>query len=233
MKRRTFIKSSMGAGVTLLSLPVRPVSSSLISSTDMMATWISENDLRIEEFLQRQTTDSNHPFAGGFPDRYSIYHASTAASSVRDIVAGFVSPRSRYHATSEIEASLRLAINFLQNRQHSDGTIDLVTTNFHSPPDTGFVVEPLAIALNCLRQHAGDAVPDVQRRAGEFLVRAGTALTRGGIHTPNHRWVVCMALGCFPTKSTCVASISGWPKRLISIPTASTPKRAPRSIHHW
>ena len=41
---------------------------------------------------------------------------------------------------------LALAAGALLELQHADGTIDLHTTNFHSPPDTAFVVEPLRLA---------------------------------------------------------------------------------------
>jgi hypothetical protein len=78
--------------------------------------------------------------------------------------------------------------------QHDDGTTDLISTNFHSPPDTGFLVEPLALALSCVRRHQADRLQLFQQTSEQVLMRAGRALAKGGVHTPNHRWVVCMAL---------------------------------------
>jgi hypothetical protein len=155
---------------------------------------VHENDLRIVDILASQTRDKDHPFTGGFSDRHGIYHAGIAASHIGNLIAGYIAPQSEFHRSASIEGSLALAMDFLIASQHDDGTIDLVTTNFHSTPDTGFVVEPLAIALHCLRLQASDCLTGFQARSGEFLVKAGEALVRGGIHTPNHRWVVCMAL---------------------------------------
>lgn len=194
MKRRTFIKSSLGAGAALLSVAGRQEDSKNRKADDLLVAMVKANDVRIVDILDSQTREKDHPFTGGFPDRYGIYHAGTASSYINSLTAGYISPQSEFHQSAAIEESLALAIEFLIARQHEDGTIDLVTTNFHSTPDTGFVVEPLAIALCCLRRHAADQLARFQARAGEFLVKAGEALSRGGIHTPNHRWVVCMAL---------------------------------------
>jgi len=85
-------------------------------------------------------------------------------------------------------------MDFLLDRQHEDGTIDLLTTNFHSPPDTAFAVEPLSLALSILKKYAADDLGEFQQAAKTFLLEAGRAMSIGGIHTPNHRWVVCRAL---------------------------------------
>jgi len=87
-----------------------------------------------------------------------------------------------------------LAAIFLQQRQHADGTIDLLTTNFHSTPDTAFVVEPLCLSYSLLAKAPHPATEKCRSLLKPFLRQAGEALTIGGIHTPNHRWVVCMAL---------------------------------------
>src|SRR5206468_64287 len=76
--------------------------------------------------------------------------------------------------------------------QHPDGTID--SGNLNSPPDTGFVVETVSTALAVLRRNGDLRLSPVQDRLGAFLRAAGEALVAGGVHTPNHRWVVCSAL---------------------------------------
>jgi len=78
--------------------------------------------------------------------------------------------------------------------QHPDGTIDLQTTNFNSPPDTGFLVEVLCPALAVLNGLDGAGLQPIRDKLKRFILKAGEALTVGGIHTPNHRWVVCAAL---------------------------------------
>lgn len=93
----------------------------------------------------------------------------------------------------EIAADAR-ALLALQN---PDGTID--GSNIRTPPDTGFVMETVGAALVALREIGGTKIPagalsDAVAAADEFMRRAASALVTGGVHTPNHRWVVCSAL---------------------------------------
>jgi len=76
--------------------------------------------------------------------------------------------------------------------QHPDGTLD--AGNLASPPDTAFVVEATAAALGVARRMGDPRLAGVQERLSKFLRGVGEALVTGGIHTPNHRWVVCSAL---------------------------------------
>lgn len=78
--------------------------------------------------------------------------------------------------------------------QHPDGTIDYSDTNFHSTPDTAFVLENMVPAYSFLTQLGGQGTETATRLVRTFLTRAGEALVVGGIHTPNHRWVVSAAL---------------------------------------
>jgi hypothetical protein len=80
------------------------------------------------------------------------------------------------------------------NTQHSDGTIDLLSTNFHSTPDTGFLVKRLTMAYALIERSQATEANEVLIPLKKFLINAGEALIVGGIHTPNHRWVVCAAL---------------------------------------
>jgi hypothetical protein len=82
----------------------------------------------------------------------------------------------------------------LLNLQHEDGTIDLLTTNFHSTPDLGFTIFPLATAYSILLQKNKLDYGEMPDNIKAYLIKAGKALTAGGIHTPNHRWVVSGAL---------------------------------------
>ncbi len=192
MKRRTFIKRGLVAGAAA-ALIGRQLSARAESDAEMIAAWVQENGKQIAAGLARQTQQRGHPWDGGFPDKHGIYHVGTAANHARILACGLVMPESAFHQSTKVTDSLLALVEFLNRRQHDDGTIDLITTNFHSPPDTGFVVEPLSVAVNCL-QRDDQKWEHLVRPIRQFLVKAGAALSRGGIHTPNHRWVVCMAL---------------------------------------
>lgn len=120
---------------------------------------------------------------------------------------------SRYFHAAELLEPMHAAIRYLLNVQHDDGTIDLLATNFHSPPDTAFVLETLCPALSILQNERWLAHDAHRADLRRFIVRAGDALVTGGVHTPNHRWVVSAALArinaLFPDPKY-VARIDQW-----------------------
>jgi hypothetical protein len=125
------------------------------------------------------------------PDQYGLHSAGSAGGAVETLTASFLHPQSRYRGDPEVLERIRLAAGFLERSQSPQGFIDLLTTNFNSPPDTGFVVHNVATAAAIARRHGRD---EIARILQPFLVKAGAGLAAGGIHTPNHRGVVTSAL---------------------------------------
>lgn len=192
MKRRSFL-SSLPIAASII-----PISDALslkqLFSQNHLQIFTQENDKRVKDLLSRQETRKDHPFYGGWANRYGLYNTGTPASYSSYLMAAYLSKESQYYKSEAVENALELAIDFLLDKQHEDGNIDLLITNFHSPPDLGFAVEPLSLALTNLRKYLPKALPSFQQKAATFLKAAGEAMRIGGIHTPNHRWVVCRAL---------------------------------------
>jgi hypothetical protein len=152
---------------------------------------LARNDQAVRVLLDSQITDPASPWRGCVPDQYGLHSAGSAAGVAETMTASFLHPQSRYHDDSAVLERIRLAAGFLERAQSPQGYIDLLTTNFNSPPDTGFVVHNAATAAAIARRHGRD---DIVRLLQPFLVKAGGGLAIGGIHTPNHRWVVTSAL---------------------------------------
>lgn len=155
---------------------------------------IKANDDHIPTILGSQVHDALSPLLGAVPDPFLINHPGSSAGLVQTFACAYVSPGSQYYRDGKLLAAMSLAMIYLRRVQHEDGTIDLLTTNFHSTPDTAFVAEPLAISYKLLSRDADEKSKELQSQIQDFLIKAGRALSVGGIHTPNHRWVVCMAL---------------------------------------
>ena len=160
----------------------------------LMKVWRQRNDQSVGSNFAKQNLDRQSPFFGGFPNQHRLYFVGSTAQIAKSMVAAYVDPLSSHHRAERLAVAVNRAATFIGNMQHEDGTIDLISTNFHSPPDTGFVVDPLATSLRLIRRLQPDAVPEFQEQIKTFLTRAGNALAVGGVHTPNHRWVVCRAL---------------------------------------
>lgn len=152
---------------------------------------IRRHDDAVNNLLVRQETDRSNRYCGGLRDQDGLWHAGGAAGVLNSLAAAYVCPGSRHRGAGDVLDRIGLAAGFLLRAQHEDGTIDLLTTNFHSTPDLGFVVHAAANAALLLKS-AGAAAP--YAAVEPFLQRAGRALLSGGVHTPNHRWVVCAAL---------------------------------------
>jgi hypothetical protein len=112
--------------------------------------------------------------------------------NVAALVAAYCSPESSFHQSESLIPVMERGAQAFVDAQNPDGTLD--AGNLASPPDTGFVVEATAAALDVARRHQDPRLARTQEILGKFLLSVGEALVTGGIHTPNHRWVICSAL---------------------------------------
>ncbi len=195
MHRRDFLAlSGLGLGNTVLGCCVGPrISQSQHSS--LVAQMIAQNDASIPDLLERQQLDPSHRWFGGIVNSYGLYFAGSGSAFLRDLAIAYLSPESRYHSSAALAERMAMAAKYMLAAQHNDGTIDLLTTNFHSTPDTGFILEWMCATAGLLKraQHQPE-LSAVIRDLDAFIERGALGLVTGGIHTPNHRWVVCMAL---------------------------------------
>jgi len=103
-----------------------------------------------------------------------------------------LSPR---RGREELWERLQQMVEAMKRRQHEDGLIDLNTSNFHSPPDTAFMVEELAALYEVVRSYERSPRRDrFLEQLESVIVPACEGIARGGVHTPNHRWKVASAL---------------------------------------
>ena len=214
MSRRRFLQVA-GAGVAgaTIGAGVREARASESAPVDVFERLVRANDSRIPALLERQESALSHPWRGALRDEHGIHSAGGTAGLAQALVSGLAASGSRYRGSPEIADRLSRASRALLALQHADGTIDLPTTNFHSPPDTAFVLEPVCASLSVVRRTRPEVPPQAVADLERFARAAGEALVVGGIHTPNHRWVVCAALArlhaLFPD-SRYVARIDEW-----------------------
>ncbi|MCP4645442.1 MAG: hypothetical protein GY851_33670 [bacterium] len=169
------------ASTALAAQEDSPVTSSLIQA----------HDKKLKSMLDGQVTDLGSKWRGAIPDHHGLHSAHSAARLLREGAAAYFHPQSAFHADDELYDRMGLAAGFLERSQTDDGNIDLLSTNFNSPPDTGFVVHSVGTAARLTQMNDHAAMLSLLL---PFLVKAGLGMAKGGVHTPNHRWVVCAAL---------------------------------------
>lgn len=184
LSRRDFLV--LGAGAALVSRSYLAQ-----AQAEFPRSVVDANDNAVANGMSAQALKEAHPFHGGISDEWELYHAGHTGRFIQKATAAFYCKSSRYFGDDEVLERIGLALSYLENSQSSDGNIDLLTTNFNSPPDTGFVVHKVASAANIARMNGAE---DVVRLFEPFLTAAGQGMAKGGVHTPNHRWVVSAAL---------------------------------------
>jgi hypothetical protein len=205
MKRRDFLHYTGAASlistgiispVTLLAQSKMPEFSNF---SELVKSLIQINDERIPALMDLQERNPQSKYFGGVQDNWKIFNPSSTSGLITGLTCSFCSVQSKYFQDKKLTESIELAAKYLLKIQHSDGTIDLLSTNFHSTPDTGFVVEPLCASFKLLNEVQFERKKEVLGLLEEFLKKAGEAFITGGVHTPNHRWVVSMALARLKT----------------------------------
>lgn len=150
------------------------------------------NDKQISDNPNPQITDPQSPDLGAICDGDGIPNALSTGGYISLWAISVSCPESIYYASSNLLQSIEKGAQYLTKVQHSDGTIDLLSSNFHSPPDTAFSVDNVAVAYQLISGVKGAEKALIPLK--KYLLKAGEALIVGGIHTPNHRWVVAAAL---------------------------------------
>lgn len=118
--------------------------------------------------------------------------ARAAARALRTFTSVYVHKESAYHHSPDLLGPLRELAGTLAEEQHDDGLYDQGAV--HSPPDTAFSVVDLNLAYALLDRDGHRPAEAVRSVVEQVLDKAGPGLATGGVHTANHRWLVCAAL---------------------------------------
>jgi hypothetical protein len=214
--RRAFIKQT---GLATTAIAVAPsflysqVSTTSRKLDSILITLTKINDELVEDLLPQQIELPGDRWDGGVADRFEVININSTVRFACRLANSYTSPSSQYYLSGRLEAPMEKAMACALNVQHEDGTIDLHSTNFHSTPDAAFIVNYLSPIFVNLKRLDRPGLPSVVAKMEQFLRNTGKCLEIGGIHTPNHRWVVCSALArihsLFPSQAY-VDRIDDW-----------------------
>ncbi len=170
-----------------------------VTKKELLKELIKLNDNNIPNSLSKQWIEKDTQYFGAVFDADSVVTPMGTAQFIQNLMCSYVSPESKYYKSKEILQRITMAASGLLNLQHEDGTIDLISTNFHSTPDLGFTIYPLAISYSIMLKNNTLDYGDFPATMKKYLLNAGKALSVGGVHTPNHRWVISGALAWIST----------------------------------
>ncbi len=155
----------------------------LKTDVQLMKMLLLNNDAKVKTLLDKSTIDPNIRLSNFRP----------LATSIATMTASISHSGSVYYKSKVLVDNLNQMMEVLMKNQYSDGTLD-AGGNRQSPPDTAFILEnicPAAAILNLVRQKD---LEGLRVKMKTFILNAGEAMVTGGVHTPNHRWVVSAAL---------------------------------------
>jgi hypothetical protein len=221
--RRAFLVTT--AGVAVAGMGPRgpgggPRWCSVDATDTLVVDLVRRNDDRIPGLLERQARAASGRWTGGVLNEFGIGTAGDTAGLVSALACALAAPGSRHYRDTALLGPLLEAAGFLRTAQHDDGTIDLYSTNFHSPPDTAFVLDGLCPACAILERDGWSPLTRGVAELRRFIAKAAEALVTGGVHTPNHRWVVCAALArahALAPAPRFVARIDAWLAETVDI----------------
>ncbi|MBC7845299.1 MAG: hypothetical protein H7Y10_02260 [Flavobacterium sp.] len=149
----------------------------------LMKNLLLNNDAKVKSLLDKGIQKTNIRLSNFRP----------LASAITAMTASISHSESVYFKSKVLAEKLNQAMDIMLKEQYPDGTLD-AGGNRQSPPDTAFILEyicPAAAVLNLNKQQDLEGLRDKFKK---FIVNAGEAMVTGGVHTPNHRWVVSAAL---------------------------------------
>ena len=152
---------------------------------------IQGHDDAVKSYLATQITDPKHRWRGMLPTADGLFYGGTGIGVAEVLGSAYMCPQSKYHKDKLVLERMKLVMDTVVREMTPDGNIWLPITNFNSPPDTSFAMYTAGTTASNAKKYGFPEVFEVMR---PFLVNAKRGLIKGGIHTPNHRWMMCGAL---------------------------------------
>ncbi len=180
----------MNRRTALLTMTAAPL---LAQNTEdkLLAHVVEGSNRGVEYLLKNQITDPSSPWYGTILNGFGIPNFAAMAGMYDTYGAALMHPQSKYYKSAEVFSRLKICAASLKKNQSPAGFLSNLDTNFNSPPDTAFAVWPAANALLIAKRTNSREIFAVME---PFVKSASDGLAVGGIHTPNHRWVVCASL---------------------------------------
>jgi hypothetical protein len=191
MKRRTFVNTGL---LAISALPFRNIDFSMVNKPSWILEWIKIQDKQLASYQKYKVIQKENKYFGGYMDDAELPNPHSTAGFIGKSCMLWACEESVFYQQPSLVPDIELALISLLKMQHADGTIDLLSTNFHSTPDTAFVLENIIPAYHFIKESNLRTTEKILSLLKQFILNAAGALTIGGIHTPNHRWVVCASL---------------------------------------
>ncbi len=148
-----------------------------------MKKLLLSNDAKVKSLLDKGLIEPNVRLSNFRP----------LAGAIAVMTASVSHSGSMYYKSNVLVEKLNQLMDVMLKEQYSDGTLD-AGGNRQSPPDTAFILEYICPAVAVLNQDKQRDLEGVRNKMKTFIINAGEAMVTGGVHTPNHRWVVSAAL---------------------------------------
>ena len=181
-------------------LPVRAATPDLEPAA-VLAALVRQNDTEVAALLARVPSSSPNP--------------RETARTLKLCAAAYAQPASVRHHDPALLATITDLLRTLVTLQNPDGSFDTAFSegNPQSPPDAGFVIRHLCIAQTLLLADAHEPAAGARDLLRRLILSGAEILRVGGVHTPNHRWVICGALAriqaLYPSEKN-LARIDDW-----------------------
>jgi hypothetical protein len=178
---------------------------------------LKQAEENLEKLTANLVTDENSFDNGGFISyTENLAHPGSSPGALITLVPLYFNRDSKYYRDEKLYNIITRVLNYIKRVQRPDGTFDLLTTNFYSSPDAGFITLNLAHAYriaekygynekyayneeeyNSFNEKCGSFDKKSERiklELFEIIKKSGYGMVKGGFHTPNHRWVIAAAL---------------------------------------
>jgi hypothetical protein len=183
MHRREALKTvAIAAATTRLSAATPP---------RLPQAKVDAHDKGVDDVIAQQELTPGHRHRGNIRSSDSLFWGGTPGGILNTLSTAYLLPQSRHYRKPLVWERIQLAAECFGRIQTPDGNWNLPITNFNSPPDTSFILQGMGQTLLNARQYG---LPELEPLVLAAVKKGGEALIRGGMHTPNHRWVACSAL---------------------------------------